>query len=80
VLAGAFFAIAFKNMKKRYRLIRRGTRGDTFYCVDAQTGKRTSLQTANETEGRLLVDTQNQALLSCFGMGKTPHISRRHLC
>jgi DUF2075 family protein len=29
-------------MKTRYRLIRRGIRGNAFYCVDTQTGKRTS--------------------------------------
>jgi hypothetical protein len=33
-------------MKTRYRLIRRGTRGGMFYCVDTKTGKRTSFQTA----------------------------------
>lgn len=32
-------------MKTRYRLIRRGTRGGTFYCVDSLTGKRASLST-----------------------------------
>jgi integrase len=32
-----------------------------YYCVDAQTGKRTSLQTANEDEARQLVDTKNLA-------------------
>jgi hypothetical protein len=30
-------------MKARYRLIRRGTRGGAYYCVDTKTGKRTSL-------------------------------------
>jgi hypothetical protein len=48
-------------MKTRYRLIRRGTRRGTFYCVDAQTGKRTSLQTSNEDEARQLIETRNQA-------------------
>ena len=31
-------------MKTRYRLTRRGIRGDTFYCVDTMTGKRASLR------------------------------------
>ena len=35
------------RMKKRFRLIRRGVRGGKFYCVDTQSGKRTSLQTEN---------------------------------
>src|ERR1039458_3696523 len=30
------------KMKTRYRLTRRGIRGDRFYCVDTTTGKRTS--------------------------------------
>jgi integrase len=49
-------------MKSRFRLIRRGTRGGKFYCVDTQTGKRTSLQTANEDEARQLVECRNQAI------------------
>ena len=32
-----------------------------YYCVDAKTGKRTSLQTSNEDESRQLVDTKNLA-------------------
>lgn len=48
-------------MKTRYRLIRRGTRGGMFYCVDTHTGKRTSLQTSDEAEARQLVETKNQA-------------------
>jgi len=48
-------------MKTRYRLIRRGTRGGKFYCVDTRTGKRTSLQTCNEEEAQRLVEAQNQA-------------------
>jgi integrase len=48
-------------MKTRYRLIRRGTRGGTFYCVDTQTGRRTSLQTASEDEARQLVESRNNA-------------------
>ena len=49
-------------MKTRYRLIRRGTRGGTFYCVDIKTGKRNSLQTGNEDEARQIINAKNQAL------------------
>src|SRR5712671_5812964 len=48
-------------MKTRYRLIRRGNRGGAFYCVDANTGKRTSLQTSNEDEAQQIVQAKNQA-------------------
>jgi integrase len=48
-------------MKTRYRLIRRGIRGGAFYCVDAQTGKRTSLGTASEDEARQIIEAKNQA-------------------
>ena len=42
-------------------LVCRGNRGGTFYCVDTQTGKRTSLQTANEDEARQLLESRNNA-------------------
>jgi hypothetical protein len=48
-------------MKTRYRLIRRGIRGDTFYCVDTTTGKRTSLGTDNEDEARQVIEARNNA-------------------
>jgi hypothetical protein len=48
-------------MKTRYRLTRRGIRGDRFYCVDTTTGKRTSLRTANEDESRQIVEAKNQS-------------------
>jgi hypothetical protein len=48
-------------MRKRYRLSRRGCRGDKFYCVDTQTAKRTSLHTSNEDEAQQIVDAKNQA-------------------
>jgi integrase len=48
-------------MKTRYRLTHRGCRGGIFYCVDSQTGKRTSLHTCNEDEARQIIDAKNQA-------------------
>ena len=48
-------------MKDRYRLTRRGSRGDTFYCVDNHTGKRTSLQTSDLRAARQIVAVKNQA-------------------
>jgi integrase len=48
-------------MKTRYRLTRRGIRGDRFYCVDTTTGKRTSLRTANQEEARQIVEAKNQS-------------------
>ena len=49
-------------MKTRYRLIRRGVRGGAFYCVDNNTGKRTSLRTGSEDEARQIVEAKNQAV------------------
>ncbi|HVT71927.1 MAG TPA: tyrosine-type recombinase/integrase [Lacunisphaera sp.] len=48
-------------MKTRYRLTRRGSRGGTLYCVDSQTGKRTSLKTDDARTARRLVDARNEA-------------------
>jgi len=48
-------------MKTRYRLTRRGIRGNKFYCVDTTTGKRTSLRTTNEEEARQIVEARNQS-------------------
>jgi len=48
-------------MKTRYRLIRRGVRGGGFYCVDNNTGKRTSLRTGSEDEAIQIVQAKNQA-------------------
>ncbi|HEY4246565.1 MAG TPA: hypothetical protein VGM64_06890 [Lacunisphaera sp.] len=48
-------------MKTRYRLTRRGNRGDTFYCVDARTHKRTSLKTSDPKAARRIVEAKNQA-------------------
>lgn len=48
-------------MKTRYRITRRGSRGDALYCVDSQTGKRTSLHTADEDAAQEIVNAKNQA-------------------
>jgi hypothetical protein len=49
-------------MKDRFRLIQRGLRGGTFYCVDSQTGKRQSLSTKDAAEAAQLVLAKNQAV------------------
>lgn len=49
-------------MRNRYRLIARGIRGKAFYCVDTQTGKRTSLRTASREDAEQVVLAKNQAL------------------
>ena len=47
--------------KKRYRLICRGLRGGTFYCVDSRTGKRTSLgKDISEEEAQQIIYAKNQ--------------------
>ena len=48
-------------MKTRYRLTRRGSRGDTLYCVDSATGKRTSLNTSDEDAAQQIILAKNQA-------------------
>jgi integrase len=48
-------------MQSRYRLTRRGCRGDTFYCVDTRTGQRTSLRTSDRTAALRLVHGRNEA-------------------
>ena len=48
-------------MKTRYRLIRRGSRGGAFYCVDSLTGKRASLKTSNEDEAQQIIEAKNNA-------------------
>jgi hypothetical protein len=48
-------------LKIRYRLFRRGIRGNAIYCVDTKTGKRTSLGTDNEDEARQIVEAKNQS-------------------
>lgn len=48
-------------MKPRFRLIRRGIRGGAFYCVDAHTGKRTSLGKIDADAAEQIVAAKNQA-------------------
>ena len=48
-------------MKTRYRLTRRGSRGDKFYCIDTRTGERTSLHTNDADAARQIVMAKNQA-------------------
>lgn len=48
-------------MNNRYRSVKVGSRGGTFYCEDTQTGKRTSLHTKDEAEAELFVHGRNEA-------------------
>ncbi|MGA2775906.1 MAG: hypothetical protein ABSE81_07625 [Candidatus Omnitrophota bacterium] len=57
-------------MKERYRVIQRSDRGGGCYCVDNQTGERTSLGTRDRKEAARLVRHKNEAL-------KNPHINRK---
>jgi integrase len=50
------------EMKTRYRLIYRGTRGGMFYSVDKVTGKRTSLQTTDKDEAQQIIDAKNNSV------------------
>jgi len=49
-------------MKNRFRLIKRGLRGGTFYCFDSTTGRRESLGTKDSDEATQLVLAKNQAV------------------
>jgi len=49
-------------MKTRYRLIHRGERGNKFYCVDSETGKRFSLKTKDRDAAEQIVLAKNQSL------------------
>src|SRR5713101_262396 len=49
-------------MKLRFRLIHRGERGSTFYCVDCETGQRFSLKTKDRDAAAQMVLHKNQAL------------------
>jgi len=55
-------------MKAHYRLTFRGVRGGMFYCVDTETGKRTSLQTKDRAAAEEIIQAKNQAL-------RNPHLN-----
>ncbi len=50
------------DMKTRYRLTFRGTRGGMFCCVDKVTGKRTSLQTTDKDEAQQIIEAKNNSV------------------
>jgi hypothetical protein len=50
------------TMKIRFRLIHRGERGSIFYCVDTETGTRTSLKTKDRDTAQQIVFAKNQSL------------------
>ncbi|MEI6194915.1 MAG: tyrosine-type recombinase/integrase [Verrucomicrobiota bacterium] len=49
-------------MKTHFRLIHRGERGNQFYCVDSQTGRRFSLKTKDRDAAEQIVLAKNQSL------------------
>ena len=49
-------------MKTRFRLIHRGERGNQFYCVDSETGRRFSLKTKDRDAAQQIVLAKNQSL------------------
>src|SRR5260221_2669188 len=49
-------------MKDRFRLIHRGERSATYYCVDSETGKRVSLETKDRDAAKQIIFARNQAL------------------
>jgi hypothetical protein len=57
-------------MKERYRVIQRSDRGGGCYCVDTQTGERSSLGTKDRQEAKRLVQHRNEAL-------RNPHVNRK---
>ena len=80
-------------MKIRYRLTRRGIRGNKFYCVDTTTGKRTSLRTTNAEAAQQIVEAKNQSerqpvlnlqIAKAYlagtdnGIATRPHLAERH--
>ena len=48
-------------MKNRFRLIRRGERHQ-FFCVDNETGQRTSLKTSDRDTAEQIILARNQSL------------------
>ena len=52
---------AMNTMSTRYRLVRRGSRGGRYYCVDTKTGQRLSLNTSEAADAQEIVDAKNKA-------------------
>src|SRR5665647_2401280 len=50
------------TMKIRFRLIHRGERGSTFYCVDSESSTRSSLKTKDRDTAEQIVLAKNQSL------------------
>src|SRR5208283_1971312 len=57
-------------VKNRFRSVKVGSRGGTFYCEDTNTGERKSLRTKDEAEAGRLVHAKNEAV-------RQPQINRR---
>jgi integrase len=57
-------------VKNRYRSVKVGSRGGTFYCEDTKTSERKSLRTKDEAEAERLVHAKNEA-------ERQPQINRR---
>jgi integrase len=57
-------------VKNRFRSVKVGSRGGTFYCEDTNTGDRKSLRTKDEAEAGRLVHAKNEAV-------RQPQINRR---
>ena len=75
-------------MKARYRLTRRGSRGDTLYCKDTKTGKRTSLHICDENAAQQIINAKNQVeqqpllnlqLAKAYLLGSDSAIAKRTL-
>lgn len=49
-------------MKTRFRIITRGSRGNQLYCVDTETGQRSSLGTTDRDAAEQIVLARNQAI------------------
>ena len=67
-------------MKTRFRLIHRGERGNQFYCVDSETGRRFSLKTKDRdaAEQIVLAKYQSDSQLRPNQHGKIGLVGRRH--
>lgn len=64
------------NMKNRFRLVRRGDRGSTFYAFDTSTRNWESLKTKDAEEAARLVRVKNEA---CKQPAMNLHLARVYL-